>query len=313
MLLPSISKRYIVPNTYHGAMRVLVTGGSGQLGSYLIEEFSLGHEVRSVDIRRPAIENHVPFHSHFDIRDEAVRSEVSFADVIVHAAAQVSVEASLRDPVNDADINVLGTANLLKASAESGLKLFVYVSSAAVYGDPVRLPVNEDHPTGPKSFYGVSKLSAENYVRAAKECYGLDYFIVRPFNFYSPRADRRSPYSGVITKFTEVAKEGGTMLIEGDGGQTRDFIHARDVARMIRMAVESDARNVTVNCGSGRGTSINELADTLVRLTGGKARKEHVAPRVGDIRHSVADVSVSKKLLGFAPQTTLEEGLRSFL
>lgn len=294
-------------------MKILVTGGSGQLGSYLLEELCDGHEVRSIDIRMPSIECNKRLVSNVDIRDPVGAARVcDGVEAVVHAAAQVSVEKSIQDPRMDADVNVIGTLSMLKASADADVRKFVYVSSAAVYGDPRHLPVDEDHPKHPKSFYGVSKFAAESYVQAFAECRGLNYIIVRPFNFYSPRADPKSPYSGVITKFVERAKEGSPLLIEGDGEQTRDFIHAKDVARMIRTAVESSARDVILNCGSGQATSINDLAETLSALRGG-LRIEHVKSRVGDIRHSVSDVTLAKKVLGFQSKITLEQGLSSFL
>jgi len=293
-------------------VKVLVTGGSGQLGSYLLEELSEKHEIRSIDTRKPAIRKHRSIVSNVDIRDVAgARKACEWADTVVHAAAQVSVEKSIKDPRSDADVNIMGTLNMLDASAAAGIKKFVYVSSAAVYGDPRHLPVNEGHPKNPKSFYGVSKLSAEQYVQAFGECRGLRFVIVRPFNFYSPRADPKSPYSGVVTKFVEWAKGGRPLLIEGDGDQTRDFIHAKDVARMIRMVAESPANDLILNCGSGRGTSISVLAETLSSIRGGLKLK-HISARVGDIRHSVADVALSKEVLNFRPKISLEGGLASF-
>jgi len=293
-------------------MKILVTGGSGQLGSYLLEELGDGHDVRSIDIRTPSIEDNRRLVSNVDIGDPAGAARAcDGVEAVIHAAAEVSVEKSIEDPRMDADVNVIGTLSMLKASADAGVSKFVYISSAAVYGDPRHLPVDEDHPKHPKSFYGVSKLAAESYVQAFAECRGLKYVIVRPFNFYSPRADPKSPYSGVITKFVERAKGGSPLLIEGDGEQTRDFIHAKDVARMIRMAVESSARDVILNCGSGQATSINQLAETLSALRGG-LRIEHVQSRVGDIRHSVSDVMHAKEVLGFQSKITLEEGLSSF-
>lgn len=293
-------------------VKVLVTGGSGQLGSYLLEELEGRHEVQGLDIRKPSIDGHKPLVSNVNIRDAAgVARACDGVDVVVHAAAQVSVKKSLEDPRHDADVNVIGTICMLKASADAGVKKFIFVSSAAVYGDPRHLPVDEGHPKNPKSFYGVSKFAAEQYVQAFAECRGLRYIIVRPFNFYSPRADPQSPYSGVVTKFVEWAKKSEPLIIEGDGEQTRDFIHAMDVARMIRIAVESPAGNAILNCGSGRATSINDLAETLSTVRGG-LKIEHIAPRVGDIRHSVANVTLAKEILDFQSEMSLEDGLSSF-
>ena len=293
-------------------MKVLVTGGSGQLGSYLLEELIKNHEPIGIDLREPSIEEHRPLVSRVDIRDLiGAKKACEGMEVVIHAAAQVSVEKSVLDPRSDADTNIIGTLNMLEASASAGVNKFIYVSSAAVYGDPQYIPVDEDHPKTPKSFYGVSKLAAEHYVRVYGDCRGLGYIIVRPFNFYSPRADPMSPYSGVITKFVQWAREGRPIMIEGDGEQTRDFIHAKDVARMILLAMESSIKDKILNCGSGKGTSINELAATLSSLRGG-LKAQHVGPRTGDIRHSVADVKQATEVLGLRPEISIEDGLASF-
>lgn len=294
-------------------VKVLITGAVGQLGSYLIDELACDHEVKGIDLREPEIEAHSDLVSIIDIRDkESVLKECEWADVVVHAAAQVSVEKSIEDPLIDADINIMGTLNLLKSAFIAGVELFVYVSSAAVYGDPKYLPVDEAHPTCPKSPYGISKLTGEEYVKAFGDCYNLDYFIIRPFNFYSPRADPKSPYSGVITKFARRIKAGQPIIIEGDGEQTRDFIHALDVAYMIRLAINSPVRNLVLNCGSGKGVSINELADIFTSICG-DIEVVRTEPREGDIKHSVADITLARDFLGFRPRISLEDGLRALL
>lgn len=293
-------------------VNILVTGAAGQLGSYLLDELSCDHNVRGIDLKSPKVEAHSDVISLIDIRDsESVMRECEWADVVVHAAAQVSVEKSIEDPLLDAEINIIGTLNLLRSSFIAGVDLFVYISSAAVYGDPKYLPVDEAHPTNPKSPYGISKLAGEEYVRSFGECHDLDYFIIRPFNFYSPRADPRSPYSGVITKFVQRIKAGEPIVIEGDGEQTRDFIHALDVARMIKLAIDSPVRNLVLNCGSGRGTSINELAEVLASICG-DVEVVRAKSREGDIRHSVADISLARDFLGFEPRISLYEGLKAF-
>jgi UDP-glucose 4-epimerase len=248
-----------------------------------------------------------------DIRDlDAMRRALNGCDAVVHCAAQVSVVASIKDPLNDLSHNVQGTINLLQAAAECKVSKFVYISSAAVYGDPVRVPIDESHPLNPKSPYGASKMSAEQYCRVFAETRGLPYVIVRPFNFYSPRADPKSPYSGVITKFVEWAKRGEPLSVDGDGDQTRDFIHAEDVARFVLMVARSNVSDVTLNCGSGKGTSINDLAKTVVKASGKEVEIKHVAPRVGDIRHSVSDMASAKRSLGFETEVTLAKGIKAF-
>ncbi|MBM4236897.1 MAG: NAD-dependent epimerase/dehydratase family protein [Euryarchaeota archaeon] len=293
-------------------MNILVTGGAGQLGSYLLDKLSAGHEVRALDIREPLIEEHLPLISHVDIRDQAaVERECEWADAVVHAAAQVSVERSIEEPEVDADINIIGTLSMLKAAALAGVGVFVYISSAAVYGNPKYLPVDEAHPRNPKSPYGISKLTGEEYVRVYGECRDLDYMVIRPFNFYSSRADPGSPYSGVITKFVSNLRSGQPIFIEGDGEQIRDFVHALDVAEMVKLALESQVRNLTMNCGSGKGTSINELAEVFASIRE-DVEVKHVAPRTGDIRHSIADISLARDFVGYEPKIPLREGLASF-
>jgi len=293
-------------------VRILVTGGSGQLASYLFEELA-AHEARGVDVRPPVHAPAVGRVDMVDIRDVAgMAAATEGFDAVVHTAAQVSVQRSTEDPSGDADTNVMGTISVLRAAQRAKVRKFVYISSAAVYGDPVRVPVDEEHPLAPKSFYGASKLCGEHYVRAFGSTFGLPWVVVRPFNFYSPRADPSSPYSGVITKFTQAAREGRPLRIEGDGGQTRDFLHARDVARMVRLALESEVSGETFNCGSGSGTSIRQLADTIKEIAPGAVRVEHAPPRTSDIRDSVAEVSKARRLLGFRTEIGLREGLRTF-
>ena len=290
-----------------------MTGGSGQLGSYLLEEISRDHQVTSIDLVAPRIREHVPFHRVGDIRDTvSMRDACRDVDAIVHLAAQVSVVKSTEDPALDMDVNVGGTLSMLRAANDEGVPLFIHISTAAVYGDPTYLPVDEGHPTQPKSFYGTSKLSAEHYVRAFKESFDQDYVIIRPFNLYSPRADPKSPYSGVITRFVENAKNDIPLTIEGDGEQTRDFINAKDVASMICSCLTSCVRNVTINCGSGHATSINTLAETVVSVAQRPIDIVHGPSRVGDIRHSLGDASLSEELLSFKPKISLREGLAGF-
>jgi UDP-glucose 4-epimerase len=294
-------------------VKVLITGGSGQLSSYLFEELNGKQEAWGVDIREPAFDAAKGKVRIADIRDpEAMLEACHGAEVVIHTAAQVSVQRSTEDPAGDADLNVIGTIRTLKAARDAGVRKFVFISSAAVYGNPIRIPVDEDHPTEPLSIYGASKIAAEQYVRAFGTSYGMEWAILRPFNFYSPRADPKSPYSGVITKFTEWAKSGKTLKIEGAGDQTRDFIHAADVARAVRLAAESKENGLILNIGSGKGSSINELAETIELVCPKKVHFEHVAPRTADIKHSVARVDRAKGKLGFAPQISLAEGLKAF-
>jgi len=294
-------------------MKLAITGASGQLGSYLVDLTMKSNNAVGIDTRESPFPKHRPNIVHEDIRDlAAMRKRLKGCETVLHCAAQVSVVNSINDPINDLSTNVQGTITLLQAAAECGVGKFVYISSAAVYGDPIQVPILESHPLNPKSPYGASKMSAEQYCRVFAETKSLPYVVVRPFNFYSPRADPMSPYSGVITKFVEWAKRGEPLLIEGDGEQTRDFIHASDVARMVLLAAKSKASNLTLNCGSGKGTSVNELARTVVKASGKKVGIKHIAPRVGDIRHSVSDMSSARRALGFEAKVSLGQGIGAF-
>jgi UDP-glucose 4-epimerase len=293
-------------------MKLAITGASGQLGSYLLDELTGKHEVIGIDIIETPHQAHQDMVHRADIRTpRTLASWLKGVDVVIHCAAQVSVENSTKDPIGDMDTNVRGTVGLLQTCKEMGVGKMVYISSAAVYGDPMHVPISESHPKQPKSFYGVSKASAEDYVRVFTETKGLDHVIVRPFNFYSRRADPLSPYSGVITKFVQMARSNKPLTVEGDGEQTRDFIHASDVAAMVCQVACSDVKNQTFNCGSGKGTSINELALAVLRASPNQVDIVHVAPRIGDIRHSVGEISKARKLLDFQPKMSLDQGMAS--
>ena len=293
-------------------MKLAITGASGQLGSYLLDELMANNEVVGVDIRPTEHEAHRNLVHRADVRTPwTMTSWLKDVDVVVHCAAQVSVVNSILDPLGDMDTNIRGTLCMLQACKEMGVGRLVHISSAAVYGNPVRVPLDESHPKKPMSFYGSSKASAEDYVRVFSDNKGLDYMIIRPFNFFSKRAEPTNPYSGVITKFVQMALAGKPITIEGDGEQTRDFLHATDVSAMVCKAAFSSVKNETVNCCSGKGTSINELAKAVLRASPNQVDILHVAPRVGDIRHSVGDVSKAKRLFDFEARMSLDEGIAS--
>ncbi len=292
-------------------MKVLVTGSSGQLGSYVCEELMANSEVSGLDIRPQPYPNLKAISVLGDIVEPGdVRSALKGVEAVIHCAAQVSVEKSTQDPLSDARTNVLGTINMLHESSLAGVAKFVFVSSAAIFGAPRYIPIDENHPTNPMSNYGASKLAGEKYAFAFAHTSRMEVVSVRPFNFYSPRADPDSPYSGVITKFLARLKAGNPPIIEGDGRQTRDFIHARDVARMLAIALnKKGTRSEVFNCGSGVSTSIRELADLMIKISNKQLRPEFTAPRVGDIKESLASTTKASGWLGFRPKTTLEEGL----
>ncbi len=295
-------------------MKILVTGSAGQLGSYLVEALAAEHQVTGLDLRDTRWPVKRAEQVKGDVGDYRLAMKLCRGrDAVIHTAAQVSVERSVSDPVMDARENILGTINMLEAATKSMVGQFIYISSAAVYGNPAKVPIGEDHPTRPLSPYGVSKLAGENYAFAFMETYGLGVTSIRPFNIYSPRQDPASPYSGVISRFVDRAKAGEGLTVFGDGAQTRDFIAAEDVVRMVGLCLgNKKAMGRAFNCGTGKATSVNELAKTVAKLSGKKLGIEHAEERKGDIKHSLADISGAKKVLGFRPGTKLKDGLSRF-
>jgi UDP-glucose 4-epimerase len=299
--------------------RVLITGGMGQVGSYIcdalagtrsrvtiLDNFSSGasYQSPSAEVVRG------------DIRDRAVVDKlVKEADYVIHCAAQVSVARSVGDPTFDAENNIMGTLSVLEAARESKIKRLVYFSSAAIYGDPVQIPVDERHPLNPMSPYGVSKLSGEKYALAFHEVYGVPATVIRPFNIYSPRQDPSSPYSGVISRFIDRIGAGLPPQIFGDGTATRDFVSVHDVVNMVLLMLDDDnSVGRAFNCGTGRATSIDELARMIADICGrGDLEPELLPGRPGDIRHSYTSIARAGMMLGYRPYVKLEDGLREVL
>ena len=260
-------------------MKVLVTGGSGQLSSYLFEELEKEHEARGVDLREPVFDSAKGKVDIADIRDaEAMLDICKGADAIVHTAAQVSVQRSTEDPAFDVETNVLGTVRTLKAARDAGVAKFIFISSAAVYGDSL---CAGGRRTSCRPSVHIRLEQALG--RIFRSCLRL---IVRDEMghsaavqlLFSPRRSE-GPYSGVITKFTQNAASGLPLRIEGDGSQTQDFLHAADVARLVRLTLESKRDGLTLNGGSGQATSILDLAKTVKKVCPRPVNIEHVAPR----------------------------------
>ncbi len=298
---------------------ILVTGGAGFIGSWTVEllvkkgyrvvvldNFSTGSMenlagvIGKIKVVRGDIRNHV-------LLDEIIRRyEI---DSIIHLAALVSVEEAAENPGEAVRVNVYGTHSVLEAARRRDLERIVYASSAAVYGDPKYLPIDEDHPLNPKNVYGATKLGGEALVNAYHETYGLSTISLRYFNVYGPRM-RPGPYAGVIIRFIQRIKEGKPPIIYGDGTQTRDFIYVEDVARANLAALETTATG-PYNIGTGTETSINQLAKTIAELMGKPDLKPiHTKPRRGDIKHSIANIEKAKESLGWKPIINLIDGLK---
>lgn len=304
-------------------MKVLITGGAGFIGHHLaLHLSSLGYKVLCLDNLSRSSPEVVKTLRSFnidlivaDVLDinslELIMSRFK-PEVVIHTAALVSVEESVRKPEDYLRCNVLGTLNTVRVSTNYGVSRFIYLSSAAVYGDPIKLPVSEEHPLNPKSPYGLSKLLGEEVVKLYHRMYGLEYVILRLFNVYGPRQSL-NPYSGVITKFIDRVCKGLPPVIYGDGTQTRDFIHVLDVCRATQLSISTEYVNEVYNIGSGKPLSINELANLIIRISKLELRPTYEPSRPSDIRHSYADISKAVKYLGFKPSVSIEEGIEELL
>ena len=296
-------------------MKLLVTGAAGQLGSYLVEHYARRGDVVGVDLVKPKYPRVAEVTVEGDIKNQQLMVHLlKDADVVIHCAAFISVEESIKHPDRYTENNVMGTSKLLGAALDAGVKRFVYVSSAAVYGNPVKLPIDETHPLTPISPYGWSKLGGEWYAMHFHEHLDLPATVVRPFNIYSARQDPHSSYSGAITRFIENAKRGRDITIHGDGKQTRDFVSASDVVHFIELAAsKKGAVGQVFNCGTGSKVTINGLAETIVKLSDSDIGISHGKPREGDIKHSYPTIDKARRLLGYEPKVKLEDGLRELM
>ncbi len=302
---------------------ILVTGGAGFIGSHLVPLLlRKGYSVTVLDnLSSGKIENlnKARDNSHFtlirgDIRDE---NDLHYAfrdvDVIVHLAALIDISTSVANPTQTNDVNVTGTLRVLQESTKTKMRRLIFASSTAIYGDAKTLPVREDTVPNPISPYAASKAAAENYLTSFHECYGLETVALRFFNVYGPQ-NGNNPYSGVITKFLWRAANNEALTVDGDGEQTRDFVYVDDVANALMLALE--AENVAgekFNICTGTPTSINQLAKTILEVTGKKLQIKYGSPRSGDIRHSYGDPGKASKKLKFTAKTPLKDGLTKLL
>jgi len=297
-------------------LRIIVTGGAGFIGSHIVDAYvAAGHEVLVIDSlwehgggRRNNVGNGVSL-VHMDVRDEAIARV--FADfkpeVVSHHAAQHSVAISSRDPIYDAQVNVVGLLNVLEQSMRSGARKVIFASSGATYGTPERLPITEATPQRPTSPYGITKMAGEQYLRFYRANRDLDFTALRYGNVYGPRQDA-SGEAGVIAIFIGrfIARQG--VRIDWDGEQTRDYVYVADVARANLAALERGSGECYV-IGTGIPTSVNEIYRTLVRFTGFEAPVEHAPQRPGDARDAQFDASRAAAELHWTPTTSLEDGI----
>jgi len=297
----------------------LVTGGAGFIGSNIVEELvRRGERVRVLDdLSTGKRGNMVSFLEHVefvegDLRDPpTVRRAVEGVDTILHQAALPSVQRSLDNPLATHAVNVTGTLNLLLAAREAGIKRVVYAASSSVYGDSPTLPKQEDMIPRPKSPYAVSKLAGEQYCRAFTEVYGLETVCLRYFNVFGPRQDPGSQYSGVIPLFITAMLRGESPTVHGDGLQSRDFSYIANVVQANLLAVIApDVGGRVFNIACGKRYTLLDMIAALNDILGTQIEPVHVAPRTGDVRHSLADISAAQESLGYRALVDFYDGLR---
>lgn len=298
--------------------RALVTGGTGFIGSHLVDELA------AIGCRVTVLDNLSTGHRHNidhlgdridfvegDIRDDGLLNRVvKGCDVVFHQAAVVSVSQSVQDPSHSCEVNDLGTVRVLDASRRNGVRRVVMASSSAVYGDDPRMPKTEDMAPKPLSPYAVQKLAGEFYASVFAGLYGLETVCLRYFNVFGPRQDPSSPYSGVISIFMKKATAGEAPTIYGDGLQSRDFIYVKDVVRAnLLAATEAAAAGGVFNVGTGEIIRILDLWKMIGGLSKVQIDPLFDPPRAGDIRESVSDIGRIRQALGFRPQMALRQGL----
>lgn len=296
------------------ALKVLVTGGAGFIGSHAAEAFAAaGHEVVVVDNLSTGKKENLPASFNLrqvDIRDSALDEvfAVERPDVVSHHAAQASVNVSVADPRRDLETNIWGSLNVIACSLRHGVKKFIYISTGgAAVGEPRYLPVDEGHPVDPLSPYGASKHSVEHYLYIYRRLSGLDYTILRYPNIYGPRQDPLGE-AGVVAIFTGLMLSDEQVRINGTGEQERDFLHVADVASANVLAIASPAGEM-YNLGSGVGTSVNEIFSLLARFTGYRREPFHGPALPGEVFKIYLDASKAQRELGWQPRYSLAEGL----
>jgi UDP-glucose 4-epimerase len=273
-----------------------------------------GHEVVIVDDLSTGYRANLNPRAKFyqaDIRSPEIRAifEREQPEVVNHHAAQMNVRRSVADPFFDADVNILGSLNLIEASKATGVLRFIYVSTGgAVYGEPIYLPCDEKHPIDPICQYGISKHTVEHYLYLYCVNYGLNYTVLRYPNVYGPRQDPHGE-AGVVAIFTGQMLAGEQVVINGDGEQVRDFVYVSDVARASRLALTAPATHGIFNLGSGTGTSVNQVFAALKQITGYARSAEFGPAKVGETRQIYLDGSLAHAELGWQAGITLEQGL----
>lgn len=298
-------------------MKILVTGGAGFIASHIVDAYiNLGHDVVIVDNlssgRREFINKKAKFYK-ADIRDRDKIKDIftkERPEVLNHHAAQISVRESVLDPINDAEINILGLLNLLEAGRKNGVKKIIFASSGGVvYGEAKQIPTHEDYnPLQPLSPYGVSKLASEYYLNFYYTTYGIQYFALRYSNVYGPRQNPHGE-AGVVAIFSLKLLNGEIPIINGDGKQTRDYVYVGDVVEANKIALTSSEGGV-FNIGTGIETNVLEIYQNIKEITGSSVSAKHGPAKSGEQKRSCLDSRLAAEKLDWKAKINLDEGLK---
>jgi UDP-glucose 4-epimerase len=303
--------------------RILVIGGAGFLGSHIVDQLTdtAAREIVVLDnfVRgtrqnlRDAVRDERITVVDGSVTDRALLAELMpGTDYVFHLAALWLYEC-VHEPRSALEVNVVGTYNVVEAAADAGVKKVVYSSSASVYGDAAFTPMTEEHPFNNRTMYGATKIAGEQFFRAFNEQRGLDYVGMRYMNIYGPRMDYKGTYVSVNMKVLDRLDRGEPPVIFGDGSQAYDFVHVADVARANILALQADASDEFFNIGIGVKTTIRELVDLLLELTGSDLQPEYRPQEQMFVTHRVGSTEKAERLLGFRAQVPLREGLRSVI
>ena len=297
-------------------MKILVTGGAGFIASHVVDLYiASGHEVIVLDDLSTGRASNLNPNARFirmDIRDPRVAEifERERPAVVNHHAAQMDVRRSIVEPLFDADVNILGSLNLLENARKNGVQHFVYISSGgAAYGEPKYLPCDEEHPVDPICQYGASKHTVEHYLYMYRANYGLEYTVLRYPNVFGPRQDPKGE-AGVVAIFSGQMLGGKQVMINGDGEQERDFVFVGDCAQANLLAITKSHPSGVYNLGSASGINVNQIFQTLKEITGYSKEAIHGPAKLGETRKIYLDATKARQELGWQPKVAFLDGMR---